>query len=140
MAKRKRYIKLFDPELVGVSLKQSFIKLNPRLMIKNPVMFTVEIVTAVMLAVCIYQAATGDTEQGPLWYNMIVFFILLITVLFGNFAEALAEARGKAQAESLRKTREETPAKKLVGNAVTLTPSSQLRLGDQFICETGDII
>ena len=61
MAKRKRYIKLFDPELVGVSIKQSFVKLNPRLMIKNPVMFTVEIVTAVMLAVCIYQAATGDT-------------------------------------------------------------------------------
>jgi len=65
---------------------------------------------------------------------------LLITVLFANFAESLAEARGKAQAESLRKTREETPAKKLAGNSITLTPSSQLRLGDQFICEAGDII
>jgi len=61
-------------------------------------------------------------------------------VLFANFAESLAEARGKAQAESLRKTREETPAKKLAGNSITLTPSSQLRLGDQFICEAGDII
>jgi len=140
MAKRKRYIKLFDPELVGVSFKQAFVKLNPRLMIKNPVMFTVEIVTAVMLAVCVYQAATGDTSQGALWYNIVVFIILLITVLFANFAEALAEARGKAQAESLRKTREETPAKKIVGNSITLTPSSQLRLGDQFVCEAGDVI
>ena len=141
MAKRKRYIKLFDPELVGVSIKQSFVKLNPRLMIKNPVMFTVEIVTAVMLVVAIYQAATGDTTQGALWYNIVVFFILLFTVLFANFAEALAEARGKAQAESLRKTREETPAKKLVGPAITIDmPSSQLRLGDHFVCETGDII
>ena len=140
MAKRKRYIKLFDPELVGVSIKQSFVKLNPALMIKNPVMFTVEIVTAVMVVVAIYQGATGDTTQGALWYNIVVFFILLFTVLFANFAEALAEARGKAQAESLRKTREETPAKKLVGQAITITPSSQLRLGDHFICETGDVI
>ena len=140
MAKRKRYIKLFDPELLGGSVKQAFVKLNPRLMIKNPVMFTVEIVTAVMLAVCIYQAVTGDTSQGQLWYNITVFIILLITVLFANFAESLAEARGKAQAESLRKTREETPAKKLAGNSITLTPSSQLRFGDQFICEAGDII
>jgi len=140
MSQRKRYIKLFDPELVGVSIKQSFIKLNPVIMIKNPVMFTVEIVTAVMFAVCIYQAATGDRTQGALWYNVVVFFILFVTVLFANFAEALAEARGKAQAESLRKTREETPAKKLAGNSITLTPSSQLRLGDQFICEAGDII
>jgi len=140
MAKRKHYIKLFDPELLGGSVKQAFVKLNPRLMIKNPVMFTVEIVTAVMLAVCIYQAVTGDTSQGQLWYNITVFIILLITVLFANFAESLAEARGKAQAESLRKTREETPAKKLAGNSITLTPSSQLRLGDQFICEAGDII
>src|SRR6185436_8413617 len=113
MAKRKRYIKLFDPELIAVSIKQSLVKLNPRLMIKNPVMFTVEIATAVMLAVCIYQAATGNSTQGALWYNLAVFFILLVTVLFANFAEALAEARGKAQAESLRKTREETPAKKV---------------------------
>src|SRR5580765_6237324 len=139
MAKRKRYIKLFDPELVGVSIKQSFVKLNPVLMIKNPVMFTVEIVTAVMVVVAIYQAATGDTTQGALWYNIVVFFILLFTVLFANFAEALAEARGKAQAESLRKTREETPAKKvtLSGNGFSRdsqsVASSTLKLGDYFI-------
>ena len=146
MAKRKRNIKLFDPELVGVSIKQSFVKLNPALMIKNPVMFTVEIATVVMLAVTIFQAATGDKTQGALWYNITVFFILLITVLFANFAEALAEARGKAQAESLRKTREETPAKKvtLSGSGFSRdsrsVASSTLKLGDYFVCETGDII
>ena len=146
MAKRKRTIKLFDPALVGTAIRQSFVKLNPALMVKNPVMFTVEIGTAVMLAVCIYQIATGDLSQGALWYNITVFAILLITVLFANFAEALAEARGKAQAESLRKTREDTPAKKIliVGemyiNEVKVIPSSQLRKGDLFLCEVGDII
>src|SRR5688500_13803432 len=104
MAQKKRNIKLFDPGLVGTAIKQSFAKLNPALMVKNPVMFTVEIGTVVMLAVSIYQAITGDTSQGALWYNITIFAILLITVSFANFAEALAEARGKAQAESLRKT------------------------------------
>lgn len=146
MAKRKRNIKLFDPALVGTAVKQSFVKLSPALMIKNPVMFTVEIGTAVMLAVCIYQLATGDLSQGALWYNIVVFLVLLITVLFANFAEALAEARGKAQAESLRKTREETPAKKVLrkgdefSKEATTVASSSLRLGDYFVCEAGDII
>src|SRR5207344_2576440 len=146
MAKRKRNIKLFDPELVGVSIKQSFVKLNPALMIKNPVMFTVEIATVVMLAVTIFQVVTGDKTQGALWYNITVFFILLITVLFANFAEALAEARGKAQANSLRKTREETPAKWIqpIGDMyldeIKIVPSSQLKKGDVFLCETGDTI
>lgn len=146
MAKRKRNIKLFDPALVSTAIQQSFVKLKPALMVKNPVMFTVEIGTVVMLAVSIYQAITGDTSQGALWYNITIFAILLITVLFANFAEALAEARGKAQAETLRKTREDTPAKKvfIVGemyvNEVKIVPSSQLRKGDMFICKAGDII
>jgi potassium-transporting ATPase ATP-binding subunit len=146
MARRKPTIKLFDPALVGTAIKQSFIKLNPVQMVKNPVMFTVEIGTVIMLAVSIYQIATGDLTQGALWYNITVFAILFITVLFANFAEALAEARGKAQAESLRKTREDTPAKKIliVGdmyvNEIKIIPSSQLRKGDLFLCEAGDII
>ena len=146
MVQRKRSIKLFDPALIGTAIKQSFIKLNPALMVKNPVMFTVEIGTVVMLAVSVWQAVTGDTSQGALWYNITIFSILLITVLFANFAEALAEARGKAQAESLRKTREDTPAKKvfIVGemyvNEVKIVPSSQLRKGDIFLCEAGDVI
>lgn len=145
MTQNKRSIKLFDPALVGTAIGQSFAKLNPRLMIKNPVMFTVEIGTAIMLAVSVYQLVTGDNSQGALWYNTTIFIILLLTVLFANFAEALAEARGKAQAESLRKTREDTPAKKVTStlglpNVFTTVPSSNLRKGDLFICEPGDII
>jgi len=146
MTKNKRSIRLFEPALVGTAIKQSFVKLSPRLMVKNPVMFTVEIGTAVMLAVTLYQLFTGDHSQGALWYNITIFVILLLTVLFANFAEALAEARGKAQAESLRKTRQDTPAKKVftVGdmyvNEVKVVPSSQLIKGDFFICEAGDVI
>jgi K+-transporting ATPase ATPase B chain len=139
---RKRTIKLFEPALVGTALRQSFIKLDPRLMWKNPVMFAVEICTAVMLAVVVNQMITGDTTQGALWYNITIFIILFITVLFANFAEGLAEARGKAQAESLRKTREETRAKKITDGTghIQVVASSQLKKGDLFVCETGDII
>ncbi len=137
--------KLFEASLVKEALQQSFIKLNPRVMFRNPVMFTVEIGTIVMLGVCIW-VFTGNKTQGSLAYNLIVFSVLFITLLFANFAEAIAEARGKAQADSLRKTREDTPAKKIfpVGeiftNEVKVVPSSQLRKGDVFLCETGDTI
>ncbi len=136
--------KLFEPALINTALKQSFIKLNPRIMFRNPVMFTVEICTVVMLAVCIC-IATGEKAQGSLVYNAIVFFILLLTLLFANFAEAIAEARGKAQADSLRKTREETPAKwiqpvgEMYVNEVKIVLSSQLKKGDVFLCEAGDM-
>ncbi|MEO8582932.1 MAG: potassium-transporting ATPase subunit KdpB, partial [Flavitalea sp.] len=116
------------------------VKLDPRIMIKNPVMFTVEIGTIVMLVVTFYAALSKDVTQGSIGYNLTVFIVLLLTLLFANFAEAIAEARGKAQAESLRKTREDTPAKKLLGSAIQIVPSSQLKKGDVFICETGDLI
>jgi len=146
MTKHKRTVRLLEPALVGTAFRQSFIKLSPRLMVKNPVMFTVEIGTAIMLTVCSWQLITDNTSEGALWYNITVFAILLLTVLFANFAEAIAEARGKAQAESLRRTREETPAKKVltVGemyvNEIKVVSSSQLRKGDFFVCEPGDII
>lgn len=126
----------FDPELLKVSFKEAFIKLNPKDMLRNPVMFTVEVCTVVMAVVCI-AILMGDKSQGSLGYNFIVFLILLITLLFANFAESLAEARGKAQADSLRKTREETPAKLKDGRTIS---SSQLQKGDVFICVAGDII
>ena len=109
---------LFPKELVIESLKQSFVKLNPRVMFRNPIMFIVEVVTFVMLFVTIWAVATGDTTQGSFGYNMLVFIVLFATLLFANFAEAIAEARGKAQADSLRKTREETPARLCVGNKI----------------------
>ena len=131
--------KLFESSLVKEALKQSFVKLNPKIMLRNPVMFTVEIGTAVMLAVCIW-ILTGEKAQGSFAYNFSIFLVLFVTVLFANFAEAIAEARGKAQADSLRKTREETPAKKLVGGKVEVVSSALLRKGDLFVCEAGDMI
>ena len=129
---------LFEKEQVLTSLKQSFVKLNPRIMVKNPIMFTVEVCTAIMFLVMIY--SIFDNAQGSFVYNAWVFVILFITLLFANFAEAIAEARGKAQADSLRKTREETPAKLLVNGQIKTTSSSQLKKGDVFICEAGDTI
>jgi len=131
--------KLFEPALVQTALKQSFIKLDPRAMVRNPVMFTVEIGTLVMAYVTIY--SFSHSGQGSPLYNFFIFLVLLLTVLFANFAEAIAEARGKAQADSLRKTREETPAKVLLANGtIEIRSSNQLKKGDVFICETGDTI
>jgi K+-transporting ATPase ATPase B chain len=131
--------KLFEPALVRTALKQSFIKLDPRVMIKNPVMFTVEIGTVIMAYVTVY--SLSHSGQGSPVYNFIIFLILLLTVLFGNFAEAIAEARGKAQADSLRKTREETPARVVLsGGKTEVRSSSLLKKGDVFICEAGDTI
>ena len=136
--KNNKSASLFEKEQVLTSLKQSFVKLNPRIMVKNPIMFTVEVCTAIMFLVMIY--SIFDNAQGSFVYNAWVFVLLFITLLFANFAEAIAEARGKAQADSLRKTREETPAKLLVNGQIKTTSSSQLKKGDVFICEAGDTI
>ena len=138
--KSNKSTSLFPRELVLESLKQSFVKLNPRLMVKNPVMFTVEICTVLMIVATLYFLFAGITDQGSFGYNVAVSIILFITLLFANFAEAIAEARGKAQADSLRKTREETPAKMIVNGKVQVISSSQLKTGDVFECEAGDVI
>lgn len=145
--------KLFDASLMKKAFKESFIKLSPRYMVKNPVMFTVEIGTFIMAGVCVW-IAMGEQSQGSLAYNITVTAILFFTVLFANFAEAIAEARGKAQADSLRKTRQDTPAKKVnneqlsVNSTVYSSPltaysivsSASLKKGDVFFCEAGDVI
>jgi potassium-transporting ATPase ATP-binding subunit len=146
MAKRQRNTSLFQKDLVNEALVQSFVKLNPRVLWRNPVMFTVEIGTVVMAVVCGAILFNHNTTQGSFAYNLTITLILFITVLFANFAEALAEARGKAQANSLRKTREETPAKKIVPvgqmyvDEIQIVNSSELKKGDVFMCETGDTI
>jgi K+-transporting ATPase ATPase B chain len=129
---------LFQGEQVKEALKHAFIKLDPRKLVRNPVMFTVEIGTIVMLIVTIF--SFSNNSQGSFGYNFAIFFVLFLTVLFANFAEAIAEARGKAQAESLRKTREETPARLLVDGKEQQVMSSLLKKGDVFLCETGDTI
>ena len=132
---------LFQPALVREAIGQAFVKLNPRTMFRNPVMFTVEIGTVVMLFVTLGLLLNPDAAQGSFGYNFTVFFVLFLTLLFANFAEAIAEARGKAQAESLRKTREETPARKVDANGtITAISSSQLAKGDFFLVEAGEII
>ena len=132
---------LFNKQLVNASFVESFRKLDPRVMIKNPIMFTVEVVTFVMLLLIVWIAVTGNTSQGSLGYNIVIFLVLLATVLFANFAEAIAEARGKAQADSLRKTREETPAKRIEKDGQShIVSSSALRKGDVFECVAGDTI
>ncbi len=136
---------LFQKQLVAEALKASFVKLSPAKMFRNPVMFMVWVGTLVMAGVSIWVAA-GEQSQGGLVYNIIVTAILFVTLLFANFAEAIAEARGKAQANSLRKTREETPAKLIqpVGEMfvgeIKIVSSAQLRKGNLFVCEAGDII
>ena len=136
---------LFQKDLVNEALKQSFIKLDPRVMIKNPIMFLVEIGTVVMFVVSLW-TIMGEKSQGSFGYNFTIFITLFLTVLFANFAEAIAEARGKAQADSLRKTREETPAKLIKNNKIgfdvetELKMSAQMQLGDIFLCVAGDQI
>jgi K+-transporting ATPase ATPase B chain len=126
---------LFTADLVMPAIKASFLKLNPRELIRNPVMFTTAVVAAlltVLLVVGQDGLATGFKLQLVVW--------LWLTVLFGTFAEALAEGRGKAQAASLRATKAELIAKRLKNGTSASVPASQLRAGDIVLVETGDLI
>ena len=132
---------LFQPALVAEAVKQAFVKLDPRVMFRNPVMFTVEIGTVVMLLVTISLLVKPDAAQGSFGYNCTVFIVLFLTLLFANFAEAIAEARGKAQADSLRKTRQDTPATvRQPDGSLTSVNSAQLQKGQVFVVEAGEII
>ncbi|MGD0814435.1 MAG: potassium-transporting ATPase subunit KdpB [Verrucomicrobiota bacterium] len=124
---------LFDLDIVGPALVNSFKKLDPRLMVKNPVMF-VTMVGAALTTVGIFTSKTdrGFIFQLALW--------LWFTVLFANFAEAVAEGRGKAQADSLRKSRKETIARRLRDKREEPVPATELQKGDLVVCEAGDII
>lgn len=121
------------------AIKDSFIKLNPKDMIRNPVMFVVEIGFLITLFLTFFPNAVE--RQGNSLYNAIVSLILFITILFANFAEAVAEGRGRAQAESMKKTRKDTKAKLLNKNGkTTIVNSGEVKKGDIVLVETGDII
>ncbi|MEK5394631.1 potassium-transporting ATPase subunit KdpB [Paenibacillus sp. FSL K6-2859] len=137
MSTVKRKKLLTGPILLS-AVKDSFIKLNPVTLIKNPVMFVVEVGTIIVLLMVL---APGyfNAEQS-IGFNITVLFILLFTVLFANFAEALAEGRGKAQADSLKKTKQDITANKLVGGSVKTVSSSELRKGDIVIVSQGELI
>ncbi|MBW7458784.1 HAD-IC family P-type ATPase, partial [Paenibacillus sepulcri] len=129
---------MFSGDLVAQALKASVIKLNPAAMIKNPVMFVVEVGTVIVLLMTIFPGYFDSRDR--IGFNLTVFVILLFTVLFANFAEALAEGRGKAQADSLKKTKQEIMANKVVGGGIKVVPSTELRKGDVVIVSQGEMI
>src|ERR1700751_2822607 len=129
---------LFDPEIIRRATKESFVKLNPRIVAKNPVMFVVEVGAALTTIFVVKDAVTG---AGGLLFGIQIALWLWFTLLFANFAEAMAEARGKAQADNLRKTKTDTVAKKLLPNGkFEMVASSQLRAGDTVFVEAGYLI
>src|SRR5271169_1470559 len=139
--RRIRSRALFEPELVRAALKQSFLMLRPDIQWSNPVMFVVEIGAFLTLLFIIQAAVSTSASVVPITYFIALDFWLWVTVLFANFATALAEARGKAQAESLRKTRSETPAFRLnAANKVEEVRSTDLRPGDRVVITAGQII
>lgn len=125
-------------KLVKAAVKDSFIKLNPVSMMKNPVMFVVEVGTLVVLLMILLPGYFGVEED--LGFNIAVFLILMFTLLFANFAEALAEGRGKAQADTLKKTKKEILANKKVGSEIKVVPSADLRKGDLVVVSQGEMI
>src|ERR1700682_354638 len=128
-----------DPNIVIPALGSALTKLDPRLMIKNPVMFVVEVVAALTTVIFLRDLVTGGASLG---FTFQIILWLWFTVLFANFAEAVAEGRGKAQAESLRKTRTESQAKLLTGSGKSyrLVSGTTLKVGDIVLVEAGDNI
>ena len=138
--KRMPVSAVLDPKIILPAVGGAFAKLDPRVLIKNPVMFVVEVVAALTTVLFVRDLVTGGADLG---FSFQIIVWLWITVLFANFAEAVAEGRGKAQADALRRTRTETQAKLLTGNDRTkyqLVPGTSLKVGDVVLVEAGDII
>ena len=137
---------LLDARILGPAVGGAFRKLDPRLQIRNPVMFVLEVVAALTTVLLVRDVATGGANLG---FSFQIVLWLWFTLLFANFAEATAEGRGKAQAESLRKTRTETQAKLLTGagaavggprHPFALHTGAGLRVGELVLVEAGDIV
>jgi K+-transporting ATPase ATPase B chain len=138
MTERARRISIWDPGIVRQAVVDSFVKLDPRIQIKNPVMFIVE-VGSLLTTIVLIQELAGGTGR-PLFTGQVAFW-LWFTVLFANFAEAMAEGRGKAQAETLRRTRTETVANRLTaGGQIEQVPAASLRKGDEVMVKAGEFI
>ncbi|MGC2409834.1 MAG: potassium-transporting ATPase subunit KdpB [Methyloceanibacter sp.] len=140
MRKRMPVSALLDPKIVLPAIGSAFVKLDPRTLMKNPVMFVLEVVTALTTVILVRDLFTGGANIA---FEFQIILWLWFTVLFANFAEAIAEGRGKAQAETLRRQRTETQAKRLTGERSerwNLVPSAGLKVGDVVLVEAGDII
>lgn len=137
---REKHTEFITKDILKSSVKGVFQKLDPRYMIKNPVMFVVEVGFFITLLLSIFPSMFGDGGELRI-YNTIVTLILFVTILFANFAESVAEGRGKAQAETLKKTKKDTTARILdkAGNE-TVIPASQLKKGDVVLVEAGELI
>jgi K+-transporting ATPase ATPase B chain len=139
-------LSLFDRAIVGRATADAFRKLDPRHVAKNPVMFVVEIGSVLTTLIFIRDLVSRSSAGAPLWFTGAVTVWLWFTVIFANFAEAVAEGRGKAQADTLRKMRKETTARRLVGaigsgqRKEERVPSSSLRKGDLVVAEVGDLV
>src|SRR5437868_757817 len=139
LQKRASGSAMLDPRIVVPAIRASFAKLDPRLMIKNPVMFVVEVVAALTTVIFLHDLMIGGANLG---FTFQIILWLWFTVLFANLAEAVAEGRGKAQAESLKKTRTESQAKLLTGSdkAYRMVSGTSLKIGDVVLVEAGDNI
>ena len=130
--------KLLTGPIIRSAVKDSFVKLNPLTLMKNTVLFVVEIGTFMVLLMVLAPGLFGaEASRG---FNVAVFIILLFTILFANFAEALAEGRGKAQADTLKRTKQDISANKLVGDAIKIVASAELRKGDMVLVRQGEMI
>lgn len=129
---------MLSGSIIRNAVKEAFMKLDPRVMFRNPILFVVEIGFLITLFLCFVPGAfQGST---PAWFNVAVSVILLVTLLFANFAEALAEGRGKAQADSLKQTKKDIVANKLVGGEIKQVASADLRKGDIVVISQGEMI
>src|SRR5215204_4814577 len=138
MTERATKLSMWDLGIVSEAIGASFRKLDPRIQIKNPVMFIVEVGSLLTTIVWIQELAAGT--GSPLFTGQVAFW-LWFTVLFANFAEAMAEGRGKAQADTLRKTRTETVANRLTnGNRMEKVPAASLRKNDVVMVHAGEFI
>ncbi|WP_414463480.1 potassium-transporting ATPase subunit KdpB [Hyphomicrobium sp. DY-1] len=139
MARKKSSATMLDPKIVVPAIGSAFAKLDPRKMIKNPIMFVLEVVTVLTTIIFLHGMVTGE---GNLAFTFQIILWLWFTVLFANFAEAIAEGRGKAQADSLRVQRQETQAKLMTGSGrnYKLIPGTTLKVGDVVLVEPGDTI
>ena len=138
---KKTKTKFITHDILVTSIKGAFIKLNPKYMIKNPVMFVVEIGFVVCMILIFFPHLFNDVGNNLSLYNAIVTLILFITLLFANFAESVAEGRGKAQAETLKKTKKDTKARLISEDGTEKNiPSSELKKGDIVLVKAGELI
>ena len=137
-------VSIWDARIVRGAIRGAAVKLHPRTMAANPVMFVVEVGSVLTTAALIRDGLSGRSGLG---FELQITIWLWLTVLFANFAEAMAEGRGKAQADSLRRTRTQTSARRIVGSSIEIVAASTLRRGDvvlveamEFIPADGDIV